>query len=215
MKTLVLLSGGLDSTAALLWALHQGRSPAACFIYYGQPAATRECQSAIAATRELGVPFHRLDVASVFYGGASRGLFVPQAAGIENGLDRAFVPLRNPVLLSAAAARALMLWPGERVELVAGFNADDQLGFPDCRTPFVSALQGALNLALGPDEAVSIATPFVDFPKRSIVEWVKGYAPERMPLIEASWSCYRERGPCRECTACVTRARALAEEAET
>jgi 7-cyano-7-deazaguanine synthase len=207
-RTLVLLSGGLDSTAALLWARRRGGEVHAVFIYYGQPSATRECERAIAATRALGVPFNRLDVASAFYGGSSQGLFTPRPSGTEHGVDTAFVPVRNPVLLSAAAARALMLWPGEPVGLCVGFNANDAAGFPDCRPAFIEAFETAINLGLG-GALITVLAPWAQSSKRDVVTWVRENAAERMPLIEASWSCYRERGPCGECTACVTRAAAM------
>jgi 7-cyano-7-deazaguanine synthase len=211
-RTLVLLSGGLDSTAALLWArLQPDAEVHAVFIYYGQPAASRECGRAIAVTRELGISFNRLDIASAFYGGSSAGLFTPRPSGIEGGIDTAFVPVRNPLLLSAAAARALMLWPNDPVQLCVGFNADDAAGFPDCRPAFIEAFEHATNLGLG-REAVRVVAPWVHLPKSGVVTWVRDNAPDRMPLLEASWSCYRERGPCGECTACVTRARAIQHE---
>lgn len=209
-RSLVLLSGGLDSTAALIWALKNGRTPEAVFIDYGQPASGRECERAIATIKALGVEFHRLDLASAYYGGSRRGLFIPQPSGTEHGVDTAFVPLRNPLLLSAAAARAIMLWPTERdVELVVGFNGDDVRGFPDCSPEFVSAFEHAINLGLGHSHAVGVTAPWAAMPKRDVIRWVHDAVPESVALIEASWSCYRERGPCGECTACVVRAAAI------
>jgi 7-cyano-7-deazaguanine synthase len=208
-KALVLLSGGLDSTAALLWAMRERGEVHALFIYYGQPSGQNEVERAIAATRELGVPFNRIDIASAFTG-LSTGLFQARPSGIVGGVDSAFVPARNVVLLSCAAARALSLWPGEPVELVTGFNSGDVAGFPDCSLDFVDALVATINLGLAAPARVSIATPWALHSKREIVEWVAATVPARMPLIEASWSCYRERGPCGECTACLTRARAFA-----
>jgi 7-cyano-7-deazaguanine synthase len=210
-KTLVLLSGGLDSTAALMWARKRERQTAieALFIYYGQPSGQRECAAAIAISRELGVPFHRCDVASAFYG-ATTGLFQSRPAGQAAGVDAAFVPVRNPVLLSVGAARALMLWPRSKVELVVGFNAGDVCGFPDCSAAFVGAFENAINEGLGDDELVQVVTPWAKHPKAEIVQWAQQNVPEHMDLIQRSWSCYREGGPCGECTACVTRKAAFA-----
>lgn len=206
-RALVLLSGGLDSTAALLWARRRGGAVAALFIYYGQPAGQRECERALAVTRELSVPFYRVDISSAFYG-QSAGVFMSRPHGLAVGVDTAFVPVRNPVLLSVAAARALIIWPNEHVELVVGFNGDDAEGFPDCRVPFISAFETAINAGLGVGRVVIEAPWRLTF-KPGVVQWVRENEPAGMPLIEASWSCYRERGPCGECTACVTRVRAL------
>lgn len=208
-RWLVLLSGGLDSTAALLWARRRASEVHALFVYYGQPAHSHECERALAVTRELGVPFHRVDVASAFYGGPSRGIMAGPPSGVEGGRDTAFLPMRNPLLLSTAAARGLLLWPDDPLVLVAGFNADDAAGFPDCTLDFVDAFETAMNLGLGRPRAVSVETPWVQYTKRQIVDYVRAFEVDRMPLIEQSWSCYRERGPCGECTACKLRTAAL------
>jgi 7-cyano-7-deazaguanine synthase len=226
MKTLVLLSGGLDSTAALLAARREAPDVEALFIYYGQPAGQREQERALAVTRELAVPFHRIDISSAYYGGMSAGLFKAAPSGHVDGVDVAFVPVRNPLLLATAAARALTLWPlGPRrprpidavvepwVGLVVGFNGDDAGGFPDCTAEFVDAFEHAVNLGLGYTGAIRVIAPWVSMKKAGILRWVREHAPDCLPLIEASWSCYRERGPCGECTACVTRATALRQTA--
>lgn len=207
-KTVVLLSGGLDSTAALLWALARGGDVNALFTYYGQPAVEHECGRAIAVTRELGVQFHRSDLSGVFYG-SSAGIFRPRPAGFEYGTDVAFVPGRNAMILTAAAARAMITWPEAAVDIVAGFNLDDSGGFPDCTRTFTAALANAINIGLGPRGSVTITTPWVDMPKREVIGWARAKAPQHFALIDQSYSCYRERGPCGECTACVVRAAAF------
>jgi len=211
MKKLVLLSGGLDSTAALMWALRTkepGDEVRALFFYYGQPAGPNEVERSIAACRALDVPFIRCDVSSVFTG-TNSGLFRPRGSEVVAGLDTAFVPVRNAVLITAAAGRAKTFWPDDPAELIVGFNREDVGGFPDCSDLFVAAIMGAINIGLGPKGDIRVVAPWAGKPKREVVEWVRSAAPEWMQLIEASWSCYREQGPCGVCTACVVRARAL------
>jgi queuosine biosynthesis protein QueC len=213
MKKLVLMSGGLDSTAALMWALTSATEAdevQALFFYYGQPAGQNECARSLAVTRELGVKFTRCDVASVFTGTYS-GLFSPRYSKVVDGLDTAFVPVRNALLITAAAARALTFWPNDvPVELVVGFNQEDARGFPDCSDLFVAAITGALNIGLGRGEdRIKITAPWSAKSKRDVVAWARSTVPQWMPLIEQSWSCYREQGPCGVCTACVVRAGAF------
>jgi queuosine biosynthesis protein QueC len=212
LKTLVLLSGGLDSTAALIRALASAPDPGdvhALFVYYGQPSGQRESERARAAARELGVQIHRSDISGAF-NGYSTGFFRSRPSGMEHGVDTAFVPGRNAILISTAASRALTTWPRERIEIVVGFNETDVRGFPDCSPAFRGALENVLNLGLGNDQGeVRIGAPWQCCAKAEIVAWVREHAPSRMPLIEASWSCYRERGPCGECTACLMRATAF------
>jgi 7-cyano-7-deazaguanine synthase len=208
VRTLVLLSGGLDSVAALIWAVETGHDPHALFFDYGQPAAQHEIESALGATRVMRVPFHRCDIRSAF-GGQASGLFFPSASSVLDGIDTAFVPCRNVVLLTAAAARAGVLWPGEDAQLITGFNRPDGAGFPDCTHAFTALLEDTINLGNGAKPIVKIRAPWRNETKREIVEWVAKHAPHRSALLEQSWSCYRGRGPCGECTACVTRVKAL------
>jgi 7-cyano-7-deazaguanine synthase len=210
MKTMVLFSGGLDSTAALIWATHHGFEPHVLSIYYGQPAGQKELGAAraIAKTLSLGERFHRLDVSGIYYG-MSAGVFMPRANERTAGLNTSFVPMRNPVLLACAAARALNIWPEETVRLVAGFNLQDAEGFPDCRPEFVEAFEYTLAQALG-GERVRIAAPWATSTKAEAVTWVRQHSPEHEGLLALSWSCYRDGGaPCGECTGCVTRRGAL------
>lgn len=211
MKRIVLLSGGMDSTAALAWAVgkHDGADPQAMFVYYGQPAASHEVERAIRVSRDNGVPFQRMDMASAYVGGAAQGIMMPVSAGIELGLDKAFLPLRNPLLITAAAAYALAHWPGETIELVVGCNADDARGFPDCRLVFLHSLEQALQLSLGAEGRVFITAPFVRASKADIIAWVREHAPGWYTDLVSSWSCYRAKGPCGECNACVTRKNAF------
>jgi 7-cyano-7-deazaguanine synthase len=209
-RTLVLLSGGLDSTAALLWALHRSKQVSdveAVFFSYGQPAGFREVRSAIDATTALGVQFNRCDLQSAFYGGVATGLLIPRPSSIVDGKDTAFLPGRNAVMLTVAAARAGGKWPGESVQLVVGYNAQDSTGFPDCRKDFITLLETAINAGGG---EVSIAAPWIAMSKREIVAWVEANEPTHRDLLEQSWSCYAATGPCGKCTACVTRAGAFA-----
>jgi len=211
MNTLVLLSGGLDSTAALLWALHGGAGDVrALFVHYGQPASDREIRRAIAVTTALGVTFVRSDLSGAFYG-ATSGLFLPKDRALLEGLDVAFVPARNLLLLAAAVVRARVLWPTGPVSLVVGFNREDAGGFPDCSVDFVEATADAINLGLGSAGNIHIRSPWVNHSKREVIDWVRQHEPRHVSLLEQSWSCYQSDGPCGRCTACVVRARAIEE----
>lgn len=209
MSTLVLLSGGLDSTAALLWALQGGSDVRALFCHYGQPATDREMRRALDVTKALGVPFLRSDLSGAFYG-ATTGLFQPRDSAVIDGLDSAFVPSRNLLLLASAVVRARVLWPSGPVEIVVGVNQDDAGGFPDCTVDFLDAAADAVNRGLGTGAGITIRAPWVHLSKRQIIGWARDTVPERFDLIEQSWSCYRPNGPCGQCTACVVRERAFA-----
>lgn len=203
MKTLVLLSGGLDSVGALLWALAHSADAEALFCAYGQPAARNEKASAFRTCSELLVPLHTCDLGAV-YAGTKEGLFSTRDSARAVNRDTAFVPCRNPLLISAAAATALSRWPGQRTRIVVGFNSHDSAGFPDCSARFVEAMGEVLNVGMGAD-LLRIDAPWIDSTKLQIVQWVKENCPHHMRLIKESWSCYRADGPCGACTACVVR----------
>jgi len=205
MKTLVLLSGGLDSTAALIRAAHDGAEGlAAIWFYYAQPASHREVYCALKAADAVDATFYRCDLQSVVHG-ATTGLMLPQDHALIAGRNTAFLPGRNAMLLATAAARAGTLWGSEEVDLVVGFNTEDAGGFPDCTAAFIDAMGAALRQG---GARVRITAPWLTSSKAEIIAWVSAHAPERMALLEASWSCYRHDGPCGACTPCVSRAEA-------
>jgi queuosine biosynthesis protein QueC len=205
--TLVLLSGGLDSVAALLLETKHGADRVeAVFFRYGQPMMEREYGSAKRVCEELGVTLHMRNLEPVFHAFRAGLMASPATGRDETGKDTAFLPGRNSVLLSVAASMADQLWP-QGSKLVVGFNRGDAEGFPDCRAGFCNLLETSL---LAGGSQVRIRAPWVNVTKPAIVEWVRREMPGRLALLEQSWSCYSGTGPCGVCTACVTRAEAFA-----
>jgi len=203
MNALVLASGGLDSTAALVYAVQSyGREcTTGLFVYYGQPAADREIRSVIAACKALAVPFVRCDLQSVFHG-STTGLFIPRESAIVGGRDTAFLPGRNAMLLAAAATCGGIRWEPNPYSVLVGCNAHDAAGFPDCRLPFLTAAEDAFRAG---GANLNVVAPWLTKTKRQIVDYVRAEAPEHLDLLRASWSCYRPDGPCGACTACMAR----------
>lgn len=200
----VLLSGGLDSVAALIWAKRRDTEAEAVFIDYGQPARAHERRAAHVAADACGAPLHVIDLSDV-YAGTDAGIFTGRPSELVNGRDTAFLPCRNHLLVSSAAARAALRWPGTPVRLVVGFNWHDGMGFPDCSKHFVTTLQRSLDASFGCDGAFFIDAPWQAITKAEIVAWVRQNASEAVDLLRESWSCYRADGPCGQCTACRVR----------
>jgi 7-cyano-7-deazaguanine synthase len=104
MDYVILLSGGLDSTAALHWAREQpGARVSAVSFSYGQPNHDAELYAAQTVARRRSVPHTCLHL-----GEAVRGLspLLPPPPGREGGVSRANLPGRNLIFLSCAAAHA-------------------------------------------------------------------------------------------------------------
>lgn len=192
MSTVVLLSGGLDSTAALFWAAHNRANVRAIGVDYQQRHA-RELLSAAVIADLAGVPFERVRLAFPW----------PPMAGDV-------LPGRNGILLSIAAAHAAA--DGGPAEVVIGACAADAAAFPDCRPEYLLAAGQALTLGLGVE--VSIVAPWIDRTKAQTIEACRWFGAWH--ALAYSWTCYRGgEAPCGECTSCVTRAAGFYEAGET
>ena len=127
-----------------------------------------------------------------------------------NGLPNTFVPGRNLLFLTLAAALAYRRGLGR---LVAGMCETDFSGYPDCRDETMRAMQGALSLGL--DAPMTIETPLMFIDKAAtwaLAQRLGGDALTAL-VIEHSHTCYLgERGTrhawgygCGACPACLLR----------
>jgi 7-cyano-7-deazaguanine synthase len=211
--TAVLLSGGLDSTTALHWALgRRGRVRALAFDY-GQRHRV-ELRMAKATCRRLDVPLDVLKVDLAAIGGSALtdpSISVPSVkrfARSTSGPPSTYVPFRNGVFLALAAA-----WAEAKGvhEIVTGFNVIDSPDYPDTRAAFVRAMERAVNL--GTRAAFSgprfrIAAPFINKTKAEIIRIGLRLRADYAHAV----SCYRGgEAPCGTCSACRLRARAFRE----
>jgi 7-cyano-7-deazaguanine synthase len=148
-RALVLFSGGQDSATCLIWALQRYTHVETVGFRYGQRHAIeltcREPIRAALASPRLG-PDHIVDLtAAIAVLGETALTTEATIAMTEEGLPNTFVPGRNLLFLTCAAAIAFRR--GLR-RLVAGMCETDYSGYPDCRDDTVKAMQLALNLGL-------------------------------------------------------------------
>ena len=176
MKSIVLLSGGIDSLVCAEQSRRDGKLVGAVFVDYGHPAQVPEGWKAFAYCGERGIP---LKVVHVF--GLDLG-DMASAAGAR------VVPCRNAMLLSVAA-NVTRGMGGSR--LLIGATAEDQEEYSDCRPGFVSKMAWALD--------ISIAAPLLGYRKPGVIELARKFGLKR----EDAWSCYGA-GPvaCGECPSC-------------
>ena len=217
---LVLFSGGQDSTACLAWALSRYARVETVGFDYGQRhivemAARARVRETIAGgfpdwSARLGED-HVLDIRG-FGAVAESALTADRAIEMtERGLPSTFVPGRNLVFLTYAAALADRR--GLKA-LVGGMCETDFSGYPDCRRDTLDALETALNL--GMDRDFRIETPLMRLTKAETWALAKSLGGEALVAItvEDSHTCYRgERGRlhawghgCGACPACELRA---------
>ncbi len=218
---LVLFSGGQDSTVCLAWALARGGPVETVGFDYGQSHAIEltarlrvlaGLRSAFPAWRGRLGSDHPLDLRS-FGAVAESALTADRAIEMtERGLPSTFVPGRNLVFLTYAAALA------DRrglTDLIGGMCETDYSGYPDCRRETLDAMERALNL--GMERNFRVQTPLMHLTKAQTWALALGLGGEALVelIVEESHSCYRgERGlrhpwgyGCGRCPACDLRAR--------
>ena len=203
----VLLSGGQDSTTCLAWALARFARVEAVTIDYGQRHRI-ELQSAARIAAAVGVPQRVVpcDSFAALGGNAlTGGEAVASGVRADTNLPNTFVPGRNLVFLTLAAAYA---WQLGISELVTGVCQTDYSGYPDCRQDTMEALQEALRR--GVDAPFTIHTPLMHLTKAQTIGMLRELG--RLDLLALSHTCYNGSvPPCATCPACVLRAKGFAE----
>ena len=226
--SIVLFSGGQDSTVCLAWALERFKRVETLGFDYGQRHAVeldrrgrlREGLAALKADwrRRLGDDhLIKLDaLAAVSETALTRQIDIEIA---KSGLPTTFVPGRNLIFFCFAGALAYRRGASH---LVGGMCETDYSGYPDCRDSTLKALQTAVSLGL--DKPMTIHTPLMWVDKAgtfAMAEEVGGEALLDL-IIEDSHSCYlgdrtkrHEWGyGCGTCPACELRAKGFAEFSE-
>jgi 7-cyano-7-deazaguanine synthase len=215
-KSIVLFSGGIDSTTALYWALQQRKKTSALTFDYGQRHLV-EIELAQRLTAGLNIPHKILRIDFSQIGGSSltdSSLPLPEyerAAQIEKGLPTTYVPFRNGIFLALAAAWAEA---NGSHEIVCGFHVLDSPHYPDTREAFVKAMEKAINSGTGAvfgRRKIRILAPFLKLSKSEIIRRGLSLGAD----YSYSISCYSgSEVPCMKCSSCLLRRQAW-EEIET
>jgi 7-cyano-7-deazaguanine synthase len=199
-KAVVILSGGMDSTTAAYIAKREGYGIVAVHFDYRQRTESRERKAFEAVCDALGVS-ERYVIDLPFFAqiGASAltdaSIEVP-TGGIEEGVPVTYVPFRNGIFLSIAAAVAEK--EGAKAIFI-GVVEEDSSGYPDCREDFIAAMERAIDLGTKEETKIAIETPLVHLKKEDIVK----KAVEVGVPLELTWSCYQsEEEACGVCDSC-------------
>lgn len=211
MKSLVILSGGQDSTTALYWALSQGRDVRCLTFDYGQRHRV-ELDCAVKIAEMAGVPQQTLQLGSIF-GGSSPLTDLEEevehyksADVLPGGLEKTFVPGRNLLFLSVAANQAYVQ---ECQSMVIGVSQEDYGGYPDCREEFLKSCEETIALAM--DRPIKIEAPLLFLNKKETVEMARGLSG-CWEALGHSHTCYEGQfPPCGGCHSCLLRERGFRE----
>jgi 7-cyano-7-deazaguanine synthase len=220
-SALVLFSGGQDSTVCLAWALSRfDRVETVGFDYGQRHASELAARPVILEKLRAGFPHWReklgadhllpLDTLKAIGGSAlTDAIQIEMGAG---GLPTTFVPGRNVMFLTAAAALG---YRRGIADLVGGMCETDFSGYPDCRDETIKATAKALSLGLA--QEVNIHTPlmFIDKAETWRMAWELGGTALVELIVEESVTCYEgDRAHrhdwgygCGVCPACDLRAK--------
>lgn len=205
MKSVLIYSGGLDSTVLLHKLARDGAIIEAISVDYGQ-RHLKELEFAKENCGRLGVA-HRLadlsGLAPIFGKNAltNAATQVPDGSYAAENIALTVVPNRNMILLSIAAARAMAL--GADSVAYAAHGGDHAL-YADCTPEFASALANAIRIA--GEGKVGLVRPFMSFDKAGIVK----LGAELGVDFSQTWSCYKGGDiHCGLCSTCRERREAF------
>jgi 7-cyano-7-deazaguanine synthase len=204
-KTLVLLSGGMDSTAAFYWALREHEVVGAISFDYG--SKHNEQEIAFARLHAAKNAIHHDVVALPFVNELfdsdllKSGGDIPEGHYADETMKRTVVPFRNGIMLAIACGVAESR--GAESLVIAAHSGDHAI-YPDCREPFMQAIADAMRE--GTYARISLLRPFIDLDKTAIAK----LGHELGIDFAQTWSCYKGGDQhCGLCGTCVERREAF------
>lgn len=212
MKSVVLLSSGLDSTVNFHEALARGDQVLLCLTFdYGQRAAKKEIEHAKKQCEFNGIPHKVVDLKwfSDFTKTSlvSQKMDVPTQVKIESlsaSLESAkavWVPNRNGIFLNIAAGFAEGLGADS---VLVGFNKEEGATFPDNTQEYIDKSNAAFEYSTSNKIKVKCYT--TDLDKTQIVKRAK----ELKINFDLIWPCYMAGEKiCGQCESCMRYQRAI------
>ena len=219
-SALVLFSGGQDSTTCLAWALDRFNHVETIGFDYGQRHIVELAQrSVVRASISAAFPNwaprlrsdHTLGLTALPAISDTALTRQTEIAFTESGLPNTFVPGRNLIFLTLAAAIA---YRRGIKHIIGGMCETDFSGYPDCRDDTIKAMQVALNLGMDRRFVLDVPLMFID----KAATWQMAEQLGGRKLIDIirddTHTCYHGmRGKthewghgCGECPACLLRA---------
>lgn len=203
-KTVMILSGGMDSTTLLYKLLAEGKAVKAISFNYGQ-RHKRELEQAAQTCIRLHVDHTIVNMEFmrdlVSNSALTGDIEVPEGHYESESMKLTVVPNRNMIMASIAIGWAVNL---DYDEIAMGVHAGDHAIYPDCRPEFIRALR---ELALIANfKPIQVYTPYLNIDKGDIA--IEGN------LLGVDYAlthtCYKGgEVPCGVCGACQERAEAF------
>lgn len=205
MKSVIIYSGGLDSTVLLHNLAKENSVVEAVSIDYGQ-RHSKELAFAKKNCENLGINFNLVDLSNLnpLFGKSALtdvSVDVPEAQYASENIAITVVPNRNMIMLAVASARAMAL-NADAVSYAA--HSGDHALYPDCTNEFADAMAKAIRLA---DYAkIELLRPFIEINKAQIVKLGADLGVD----FSNTWSCYKGgKKHCGKCATCIERRQAF------
>ncbi|WP_393972257.1 7-cyano-7-deazaguanine synthase QueC [Oxyplasma meridianum] len=203
-RSVVLISGGLDSATVLAYALSGGYETTAVSFDYGQRHSI-ELESGERICQHYGIERKVVNLDMKQIGGSSltsnMKVETRSIDEISESIPTSYVPARNTIFLSVASAFAEVL---DADTIFIGANAVDYSGYPDCRPKFFNSMEDTINLGTkrGQHSRLRIAVPLQYLTKGEIISLGMRL---KVPY-DLTHSCYNgEEEACGECDSCLLR----------
>lgn len=208
MKTVVVISGGMDSTTLAYRSHHRGDEAFLLSVDYGQRHRKELEYAKLTATR-LGVSHEIVDLSSLrgILAGSSltSEVDVPDGHYAEETMKATVVPNRNSIMINVAIGYAVSI-KADSVSI--GVHAGDHFVYPDCRPEFVLALAEVAKLG---NEGFISSDFFIDAPYVNIGKHDIALEGESLGVNwNETWSCYKgKKIHCGSCGTCFERREAF------
>lgn len=204
-KTILIYSGGMDSTVLLYALLRENYTVRCLSIDYGQKHK-KELSAASEICSQLDLEHKVIDLSSIKQLFEQSSLInpekpIPEGHYEQENMKATVVPNRNMILLSLATAWAIST-ESQFVSYAA--HAGDHAIYPDCRESFAQSINEAMQLCDW--HSVQLHRPFVHLTKADICK----LGSELEVPFEMTWSCYKGGDlHCGRCSTCIERREAF------
>ena len=179
-KTIVLLSGGQDSTVCLFYALKHFAAVEAVGFDYGQKHR-RELEQARKIADVTGVGYRIFNLENLLFGSSliDHTQSVAESHKINSKLPSTFTAGRNLLFLTLAASYGYHRGVSD---IVTGICQTDYSGYPDCREDFRESAELTLSLAL--DKIIRIHAPLMFLTKAETWQLAAELSDEKYNVVE-------------------------------
>ena len=204
-RTLLALSGGIDSAALLAYLFYLGDIVQCVGFTYGSKHNELENEAAYKIAHHYKVPFHIIDLSKTMERFKSdllqTGGPIPEGHYTAKNMKSTVVPGRNMIFISILAGLADSLGMNQ---VAIGVHKGDHAIYPDCRDDFIASMN--LSVMFATEDRVRLVAPFLYNDKINIVQ--KGI--ELGVPFELTRTCYTDQKlACGKCGSCVERLEAF------